>query len=72
MTTQTLTEDQAQKIETLLRSNPVTSFDIQRALFEGKLNKESAAAIKAHIASLLKEGAIKAEGVKRGRKYSWS
>ena len=65
-----LTAEQATKVEALLRTSPCTSFDLQRALFEG-LNKDSAKAIKTHIATLLNDNRITAEGVKRGRKYSW-
>jgi hypothetical protein len=72
LTQEHLEVEQMQKVEEILkRGAPVTNFDIQRELFGGTLNKESALAIKRFLLQLKKEDKVVAEGQKRGRKYFW-
>ena len=49
----------------------ITNFDVQRVLFDGKLNKECGVAIKRYLLDLVDQGKVQATGQKRGRRYQW-
>jgi hypothetical protein len=68
-----LEADQISRVQQFLsKGHAVTNFDVQRALFDGRLNKECGVAIKRHLLSLVDQGLVVATGQKRGRRYQWN